>query len=316
MYKDKSIAATVPAYNEQDLIGHVIEIMPDYVDLVVVVDDASHDKTSEIVQSYCEDASHKVILIRHETNQGVGGAILSGHRRAMAEGADIIAVMAGDAQMDPDDLPRLLDPIVAGRADYVKGNRFINGEAWRYMPKIRYFANATLSMLNKIVSGYWHISDPQCGYTVITRHALELLEFDKIDKRYFFENSLLVQLNVLGQRVVDVPVRAIYGVGESSGIRYGRTFLRFSLQLGRSFFKRLTEKYIIRDFHPLVLFYLFGLLLFPFGLIFGMYLFIFRLLGGVVAATSALFATFLTTFGIQFLLFAMLFDKDYKHPYQ
>jgi glycosyltransferase involved in cell wall biosynthesis len=311
MYKGASIAVVVPAYNEAELIGRVLETMPDYVDNIIVVDDASDDHTSEVILSYESSLSSRLILIRHEVNQGVGGAIITGHRRALAEGMDVVAVMAGDAQMDPSELNRVLAPVIEGRADYAKGNRFFSGEAWETMPRVRYFANAALSMLTKIASGHWHIADPQCGYTAISRQALGSLDLDRLSKGYQFENSMLVYLNVLNLRVVDVPVRPIYGIGEDSGIQHGWAMLAFTLYLALSFVWRLKEKYIIRDFHPLVFFYLFGLLFCPPGLLFGLYLLAYRLMVGPVQATSALFAMFLFTSGLQFLLFAMWFDKDY-----
>jgi glycosyltransferase involved in cell wall biosynthesis len=311
MYKGASIGVIVPAYNEEKLIGHVLETMPEYVDKIIVVDDASNDHTSEAVQSYEPPLSGRLILIRHEVNQGVGGAIVTGHRRALVEGMDVIAVMAGDAQMDSSELGRVLDPVIEGRADYAKGNRFFNGETWQIMPKVRYFANAALSMLTKISSGHWHVADPQCGYTAISRQVLETLDLDRLSKGYQFENSMLVNLNVLNLRVVDVPVRPIYGIGEDSGIQHGWAVVAFALYLAWSFVWRLKEKYIVRDFHPLVFFYLFGLLFCPPGLLFGLYLLAYRLMVGPVQTTSALFAMFLFTSGLQFLLFAMWFDKDY-----
>ncbi len=312
MLTNKRIAVVVPAYNEEKLIGRVIETMPDFVDTIIVVDDASKDLTADIVKSYLPTREDRLLFIQHEKNQGVGGAIISGHRRALAEGMDVVAVMAGDAQMDPAELSRVVGPVVNQRADYAKGNRFFSGEAWQIMPKVRYFGNAALSMLNKIASGYWHISDPQCGYTAISRYALTTLDLNRLSQRYQFENSMLIHLNLFNMRVVDVPVKPIYGIGEKSGFKSGWAVLAFSVYLGQSFFWRMKEKYIIRDFHPLVFFYFFGLLFCPTGLLFGLYLLTYRLMVGPVKETSALFAMFLFTSGLQFLLFAMWFDKDYS----
>ena len=316
MYRGKRVGVVVPAHNEEKLIGRVIETMPDYVDQVIVVDDASPDRTSQVVQSYLPRLDGRLILIRHEKNQGVGGAITTGHRRALENGLEVVAVMAGDAQMDPAELPLVLDPVAEGEADYAKGNRFASGEAWQEMPKFRYFMNAALSMFNKIVSGYWHVADPECGYTAISRRALQMLDLNRLSKGYQFEMSVLVHLNAHNLRVVDVPVRPVYGIGEKSGINYLKAFVVFSLYLPRSFFWRLKEKYIIRDFHPLVFFYLFGLLFCPVGLLLGLYLLAHRLVAGPVTATSALFAMFLFMSGLQFLLFAMWFDKDYEDTAQ
>lgn len=312
MYRSKNIGVVVPCYNEENLIGKVITTMPDFVDRIIVVDDGSNDHTSEVVSSFLDDYPGRLILIRNDTNQGIGGAVVTGHRKALEESMDIVAVMAGDAQMDPEELSVILDPVVEGHADYAKGNRFINGEAWKYMPKIRYFANAGLSMLNKIAIGYWHVADPQCGFTAISRSALQKLDLEKLSTGYQFENSLLLMLNIHNQRVMDVPVRAIYGIGEKSGINHLWALLAFSIFLVRGFLWRLKEKYIIRDFHPLVFFYFFGFIFFSIGLLLGLYLVTYRVFFGLVQPTSALFATFLFTSGLQLLLFAMWFDKDYQ----
>jgi glycosyltransferase involved in cell wall biosynthesis len=312
MYKEKKIGVVVPAYNEELLISQVITTMPDFVDRIIVVDDASTDQTYPFVQTFLDQGNDRLILIHHEKTQGVGGAIITGHCRALEEGMDVIAVMAGDAQMDPAELANILDPVVEDAADYSKGNRFINGEAWKHMPRVRYFANASLSMLNKIAIGYWHISDPQCGYTAISRRALNQLDLNLLGKGYHFENSVLLLLNVNNLRVMDVPIRAIYGMGEKSGINHFWALISFSSYLLRVFIWRLKEKYVIRDFHPLVFFYAFGMVFFTIGLALGVYLVAYRLFIGVVRETSALFATFLFTSGLQLLLFAMWFDKDYQ----
>jgi glycosyltransferase involved in cell wall biosynthesis len=310
MYQGKQIGVVIPAYNEEKLIGRVITTMPDFVDRMIVVDDASRDGTSAIVEGYQAQYGERLILIRHAQNRGVGGAIISGHHRALDEGMEVVAIMAGDAQMDPADLENILTPVVSGQAEYAKGNRFINGDAWRHMPRLRFYANAGLSMLNKIASGYWQIADPQCGYTAISAAALRRLDLGRISEGYHFENSILLHLNVTGLRVVDVPIRAVYGIGEKSGINHLWALASFSLYLLKAFFWRLREKYIIRDFHPLVFFYLFGLFFMPVGLLFGIYLVVYRLVAGPVEATSALFAMVMFLSGLQFLLFAMWFDKD------
>lgn len=315
MYKGKLIGVSVPSYNEEKLVGRVITTMPEFVDRIIVVDDCSRDNTAQVAQALQQQTGERLILIRHETNQGVGGAVLSGHRRGFQEGMDVMVVMAGDAQMSPDDLPAILDPVVEGRADYAKGNRFFNREAWTKMPRLRFFGNAGLSMLTKIVSGYWHVSDPQSGYTALSRQAFERLDLGNIRRGYHFENDMLIHMNVASLRVVDVPIQAVYGVGEKSGIRHLWAVFSFSWYLAGRFFWRLVEKYVIRDFHPLVFFYLFGILLAPLGFLFGAYLVLYRLISGLpVQATSALFAVLLFISGMQFLLFAMGFDKDYNRP--
>jgi glycosyltransferase involved in cell wall biosynthesis len=312
MYKGKSVAVVVPAYNEERLITVTLDAMPEWVDRVVVVDDASTDATAGRVEAWSRDhPGDRLVFLRHETNQGVGGAIATGYQWVRDHGGDVTVVMAGDAQMDPADLSALLDPVVEGRADYAKGNRLFTGDAWKVIPRVRYLGNSVLSLLTKIASGYWHVADSQCGYAAIGRRALETLDWSRTYRRFGQPNDLLVRLNVYNFRVVDVPVRPVYGIGETSGIRPLRMIPGLSLLLLRLFLHRMTQKYVIRDFHPLVFFYLLGFLLYVPGLLLGLYLVVYRLLVGPVAVTSALFAVFLFVSGLQSILFAMWFDMEY-----
>ncbi len=313
MYHQASLAVVVPCYNEELLITRVLETMPVYVDRIYVVDDLSRDRTAQVVEEYiARTGADRIELIRHTTNQGVGGAIVTGYKRALQDGVDVVAVMAGDAQMDPADLHLIVEPVADGQAEYAKGNRLASGEAWHQIPRVRYLGNVFLSLLTKIASGYWHIFDSQTGYTAISRAALERLSLDRLWKRYGYPNHILVMLNVHNCRVRDVPVRPVYNIGERSGIRIWRVIPTISVLLLRSFVSRLFHKYIVRDSHPLVLFYLFGTLTFVPGLLLGLYLVIYRLTVGSVAPTSAVFAMFLTMFGLNFLMFAMWFDMDYN----
>lgn len=311
MYRGKTIAVIIPAYNEERLIGKVLETLPAFVDHIVVVDDASIDRTGEVVKDLQQEDS-RIIYLCHTKNEGVGGAIVTGYKWARDNEIDISVVMAGDAQMDPQDLPKLLDPVVEGEADYSKGNRLFTGKAWEVIPKTRYFGNAILSFLTKIASGYWHVADSQSGYGAVTLDVLKTIDLDRIYKRYGVPNDLLVRLNVYHFRVRDVYVNPVYGIGESSGIRIYKIVFTLSFLLFKLFWWRLKEKYVIRDFHPLVLFYLMGFILTPVGVIFGCYLLIYRLFVGPVAATSALFAAFFTISGLQSLFFAMWFDMEYN----
>jgi len=185
VYEGKTIAVVVPAHNEEKMISQVLNTMPDFVDLVVVVDDASTDRTAEIVTSYSLRPVSRVRLIQHDHNQGVGAAIITGYKVALAQDMDVVVVMNGDAQMDPDDLPRLVEPVVRDETDYAKGNRLFRGESWRMIPHHRYLGNSVLSLLTKIASGYWHVADSQTGYTVISRTALQRFEraSDRIVRR-------------------------------------------------------------------------------------------------------------------------------------
>ena len=314
MLENKHVGVVVPAYNEEKLIGRVIETMPDFVDRIYIVDDCSQDTTCEQVQSYlCQPAMNGHLeLIEHTVNRGVGAAIVTGYRKAVEDGMDVVAVMAGDAQMDPEELDRVVLPVIRDEADYIKGNRLFTGEAWRMIPRYRYLGNAFLSLLTKIASGYWHVADSQTGYTAISAEAIRLLPLEKLYERYGYPNHILVMLNVFNQRVRDVPVRPVYNIGEKSGIRLWKVVPRMSWLLLKIFFWRLLEKYVIRDFHPLVFFYLLGLALFPTGLVFGLYLLIYRVFISTVAPTSALFAVFLFVSGLQSIFFAMWFDMEYN----
>lgn len=310
MFQGKRIAVVIPAYNEEKLLPRVLETLPDYVDRIYVVDDGSTDNTYALAVEYQQWAAlrDRLRVLRHETNRGVGAAIYTGYKSALADDCDIVAVMAGDAQMDPQDLPRLLTPVAAGVADYAKGNRLVTGDAWRTIPRVRYLGNAALSLLTKIASGYWHVADSQCGYTAISSDVLRLLDLDHLYRGYGQPNDLLVHLGILGVRVVDVPVRPVYNIGEKSGIRPLRMIPRLSWLLCRLFFKRLFRKYAVQDFHPLVFFYGAGIALFVLSLLLALRMCWVWGETGLIPRTNALACLIGFTNAIQFTLFAMWFD--------
>ena len=309
MYKSKSIAVVVPCFNEETQISMVIETIPKYVDRIVIIDDFSDDNTVQIIESNIKD-NNRVILLKHDINKGVGGSIETGYIWARDNDMDVAVVMAGDGQMDPDDLPKLLDVIVDKKVDYVKGNRLFTGEAYKKIPKIRYFGNSVLSLLTKIASGYWHIADSQCGYTAINRNALEIIDWSRMYKRYGQPNQLLVMLNVLNFRVRDVPVRPIYGVGEESGIKLRKIIFTMPYLLLKYFLWRMKEKYIIRDFHPLIFFYFIGFIFFVLFLILFFDMSIGWIQIGHVPPISALGMMFCFMSSSLFTLFAMWFDME------
>lgn len=310
MYRGQKVCVVVPAYNEESQIARVIDTMPSCVDKIIIIDDCSKDKTSEVVRAHPENAAGRIQLIRHEENQGVGGAIASGYKWARDNGYNIAVVMAGDAQMDPDDLPALLNPVVDDIADYSKGNRLVTGEAFRKIPKIRFFGNSALSLLTKIASGYWGIADSQTGYTAINARALAAIDWDSMYKRYGQPNDVLVKLNVMGMRVVDVPIEPVYNVGEKSKIKVRKVLFTISWLLVRLFFWRLKEKYIIRNFHPLIFFYAFGLFNFMVSMAFFVRLLILWYSQGSVPEITLI--SWLFSFGLAFnsFFFAMWFDYE------
>ena len=307
MLEGKRVAVVVPAYNEELLIAETIAGMPSFVDRVYVVDDRSKDATAERARA-TEDPRVEVIV--HERNQGVGAAIVTGYKRAIEERMDVACVMAGDNQMDPDELEALALPVARGQLDYHKANRLFTGQAWQLIPRTRYLGNAILSLLTKIASGYWHVADSQAGFTAIGLPILELLDLDRVYKRYGFPNDLLVHLNVWNARVRDFPSRPIYGVGERSGIRLRKVVPTISWLLMKGFFWRMGQKYVIRDFHPLVFFYALGFLMGLLGLALGIAEVVLRLLGNQITAATVVLVALLLTFGSQFTLFAMWFDME------
>ena len=307
MLESKRVAVVVPAHDEEKLIAETIRSIPDLVDRIFVVDDASRDRTADAVRGLGDP---RVELVEHERNLGVGAAILTGYRRALAERIDVTAVMAADAQMDPGDLETLVAPVARMEVDYAKANRLFTGQAWDVIPRYRYLGNALLSVLTKIASGYWHVADSQSGYTAISLEMLELLDMDRIYPRYGFPNDMLVHLNVWNARVRDYPSRPIYGVGERSGIRLRRVVPTISWLLVKGFFWRLREKYVIRDFHPLVFFYLLGIVMGVLGLGLGIAVIVLRSLGNSITAATVVLVALLLIFGSQFTLFAMWFDME------
>jgi glycosyltransferase involved in cell wall biosynthesis len=312
MFQGKTVGVVVPCHNEETQIGTVIETMPDYVDRIIIVDDVSDDRTVEVVEGYIPRYPGKIRLIRHEKNGGVGAAIVTGYKAAVEEKIDMTAVMAGDAQMDPDDLPALLEPVAAGEVDYSKGNRLFTGDAWNAIPKVRYLGNSALSLMTKVASGYWHVADSQTGYCVANLKALSTIDLDALYPRYGFPNDMLVQLNIYDFVVRDVPIQPVYGVGEKSGIKLYKVIPTLSWLLLRRFWYRMFQKYVIRDTHPLVLFYLTGLLFSVVGFVFGVLLVIARLQLRPLSVPTVVLSALLLTSGIQFLFFAMWFDMEHN----
>ena len=307
MLEGKRVAVVVPAFDEEKLIVTTLASIPEFVDRVIVVDDASRDGTTPAAAGTGDE---RVEVITHDKNRGVGAAIVTGYKRALEEGIDVTCVMAGDNQMDPDDLEAIAGPVARGDVEYAKANRLFTGRAWELIPRNRYLGNAVLSLLTKIASGYWHVADSQSGYTAVSLKTLELLDLDRIYPRYGFPNDMLVHLNVINARVRDVPSRPVYGVGETSGIRLGRVIPAISWLLTKAFFWRMREKYVIRDFHPLVFFYVFGMLFLLLGFLLGITVTVLRIAGNDLAIGTVILVALFLIAGLLFTLFAMLFDME------
>ncbi len=263
MYRGLTVAVVVPAHNEELLIGQTVRTMPDFVDHIIVVDDASSDDTAEAAKAVGDSRTQVIRLLE---NQGVGGAILTGHQTALTLDADVSVVMAGDAQMDPDHLPALLDPIASGQAQFTKGNRFYGRGSFDGMPRHRVAGNLALSFLTKAASGYWNLFDPLNGYTAISREALQRLDMRHISRRYEFENDLLIHLNILRVPAVDVSIPARYG-SEVSGIDLRKQAPRALSHLAKGFWTRIWWKYVLQSFSAVALMLFGGLALTGFGLV-------------------------------------------------
>ncbi len=312
MFKGCRVGVVVPAYNEEKQIDCVLETMPAFVDRVFVVDDGSADGTSERVREWAARPKARVELIRHDARRGVGAAISTGYKAALDSGMEVVAVMAGDGQMDPQDLPAMVEPVATGKVAYSKGNRLTSGVAWQKTPHLRYLGNAFLSLLTKIASGYWHVADTQSGYTAISAEALRLLDLNRIYPSYGYPNDLLIRLNIHNLHVGDIHIAPRYGIGERSSMNVWKVVPTVSLLLFTGFFSRLFEKYVIRDFHPLVFFYALGGVLTLIGLILGGVETWAKITTGNIAIATIVLVALLLISGMQMLLFAMWFDMDYN----
>jgi glycosyltransferase involved in cell wall biosynthesis len=283
--------------------------IPSFVDRIFVVDDASKDRTVERAQE-CAANDPRIKVIVQERNRGAGAAVVTGYQAALEEKFDVVCVMNADNQMDPEELREIALPVVRDEVDYTKANRLFTGEAWDLIPHYRYLGNAMLSLLTKIASGYWHIADSQAGYTAINRRMLELLDLENVYPRYGYPNDMLVHLNVWSARVRDVPSRPIYGIGEKSGIRLRSVVPRISWLLMKGFFWRMGHRYVIRDFHPLVFFYMAGFFSFLIGLSLGSYAVGRHFSNHPPTAGLAILVALMMTFSVLFTLFAMWFDME------
>jgi len=311
MYLEKTIGVVVPAYNESKLIAHTLTTIPSLVDTIIVVDDKSNDTTAEIIKEIA-GGDRRVILIQHEVNQGVGGAIATGYKKAVELEIDVTVIMAGDGQMDPNDLTNILDPVANGDADYTKGNRLFQGDAWNMIPHYRYFGNSFLSLLTKIASGYWHIADSQTGYTAVSLKVLKKLHLDTIYKRYGMPNDMLIKLNQYDFRVRDIHVKPVYNIGEKSEIKLFKVIPKISWLLFKGFWKRLFFKYVIKDFHPLIFFYILSFLLLFSSIPLTIRLFYIWAAKGDIPDINAMALVFTVISGLQTLFFGMWFDMEYN----
>ena len=354
MLQGKSIAVIVPCFNEAQQIVHVLETMPAFVDIVIVVNDTSTDATATVVRKFmeadrtpfttltrrvrqpgtgvyaraanlamemereaeqslvpCEEVrlpTSRVVLLNHKQNGGRGAALANGYCYARAHGVACTATMDGDGQMDPGELESICRPVVDGRADFCKGNRFKHRSARRAIPRVRYIGNSGLSLLTKIATGYWRISDTQTGFTALGLEALENLDVHLMYPRYGSGNDLLQKLNIANFTITEVPITPHYAVGEQSKLKVSHVAPRIASLLLRLFMQRLVKKYLVQTFHPLFLLYAFSLFAFLVDIpLTARFLYAYFVHHEIWMAHLTL-ATLIWIFSFQSLVFAMWFD--------
>lgn len=300
------IAVVIPCYKSSKQVLDVISKIPKSVDFIFCVDDACPEKTGNLILENIKDKRLEVLF--HESNQGVGGAVMSGYKAALKTDAEIIVKLDSDGQMDPSLIPAFIDPIVKEQADYTKGNRFYNPEFLEGMPKVRIFGNAGLSFLNKFSTGYWHIFDPTNGFTAIHANILKLMPFEKISKRYFFESDMLFRLGTLRAVVLDIPQKAVYK-DEQSNLKTSQALYSFAGAHIRNFFKRIVYSYFIRDFHVASIEWILGPVMLIFSLIFGISAWVSSVqVGDEATAGTVMLAALPFIVGLQLTLSALHFD--------
>ncbi|WP_299987710.1 glycosyltransferase family 2 protein [uncultured Ruegeria sp.] len=310
------IAVVIPCFKVTRHIEDVIARIGPEVEYIFAIDDACPDNSGDFIEQTIKDPRLKVL--RHASNTGVGGAVITGYRAALEAGADILVKVDGDGQMAPELISQFVQPIEVGDADYVKGNRFYSGSAVREMPWVRLFGNAFLSFITKLSSGYWSIFDPTNGFTAIHARALESIDLDRVSKRYFFESDMLIRLGDLRAVVIDIPMRAVYA-DEVSGIRISRVMIEFLWRHTAATVKRIIYMYFLRDFSLASLNLLFGVILLTFGVTFGAVAWSGSIATGVPATTGTVMLSALPiVLGFQMLLFFASYDiaSEPKVPIQ
>jgi len=303
MINNKKIGVVIPSFKVRRFLKQVVVELPKFIDYIIVVDDACPEQSFEMVQNM-----DKVIIINHTKNMGVGGAVVSGYKKALQLDIDIVIKIDGDGQMDNAFISTLIQPIIEEKADYTKGNRFRDFKALREMPKIRLFGNSALSFLIKVASGYWSIIDPTNGFTAINKETLKELELDKLSKRYFFESDMLINLNIEDKVVKDISIPAKYGDEESS-LSIKKVLYQFPFKIIKGFNKRIFYKYFVYNFNMASVYMVFGIPLFLFGLFFGIAKWNESLQNNIDTSTgTVMLAVLPIILGVEFLLQAINID--------
>jgi glycosyltransferase involved in cell wall biosynthesis len=306
---NNKICVVIPCYNVSKHIEEVINGIPQEISFIVAVNDKSTDNTFSILEQLAE-GNNKIYIVHHQTNQGVGGAMISGYKKSLELGADITIKMDGDGQMDASNITKLIQPLIEGKADFSKGNRFRDLRALQAMPPVRRIGNLGLSFLIKAASGYWNIFDPTNGFTAIKNETLALINFHKLHKRYYFETSMIAELYFCNAVVFDVPMKAKYG-DEISGLSSTKTLFEFPPKLLVTFLRRILLKYFLFDFNVGTLYLITGIPIFLYGFIFGLLKYEEYDKLGIGAPTgTVILPTLLIILGFQLLLAGLAFDVN------
>jgi glycosyltransferase involved in cell wall biosynthesis len=298
-----TVAVVIPCYRVSDKIAKVVSQLPDWVDHVIAVDDKCPEQSTKQIAP-----QPRVRILQHKFNQGVGGAMVTGYCEALRLGADLVVKMDGDDQMDPARLPALVHPVATHYCDFTKGNRFYHLKDLDSMPLVRRIGNLGLTLLTKLASGHWHMSDPTNGFFCVHRTALERLDLSRLSKRYFFESSLLIQLNIARATVLDVAIPARYR-DEKSSLSIKRSLLVFPPQLLAGFMKRVLWRYFVHDINATTICMVMGVMLASFGVGFGAWRWFVGMETGVFQSPGTVALSLLPIIvGTQFMLQALLLD--------
>lgn len=308
MLNGKKIGVVVPAFNEEKLIGRVFSTMPEFVDRIIAIDDASTDTTLSVMNDYAS-RDNRILIIPHKKNAGLGASLIDGYLKAKDLRIDVTAVMAGDAQMAPSDLENVIKPVATGEVDYVKGNRLLREEVVSRMPAYRFIGNGLLSFLSKFATGYWQIIDPQCGYTAISLKALQSIPIQKMIKGYGYNAHILHMLNLNNFLVRDVSVEPVYG-DEKSKIKLRSYIPRVSWLLIKLFTRRMSYKYLVRDFNPLIFFYCASLINLGISALLGIRFFYLYNKLGEAPSTTLILLNFTFSVGLLSFFFGMWLDME------
>ena len=307
MYRDNIIALAIPAYNEEKLIYKTVETVPAYVDRIYVVNDASRDGTGKRLEELAAKHS-RLTVITNPKNRGIGYSVTTGFKQAVKDGADIAGIIAGDAQCDPAYMQGMIDCLLDENVDYVKANRFLHAHALQQMPVYRRIGNIFITLLTKFATGYYSIFDTQNGYGMFRRSLLLKIPWELIGERYDYENTLLIALSILGAKVKDVAVPAIYG-DETSTIKFWPVAMRALRVVSAGFWKRIYYSYVIYNFHPIALFLFSGLMLLLLGILIGVWIVVIRFMWGLTPSTGTVMLCVLPVLtGFQLVLTALMLD--------